>query len=552
MSLKWRRRFEGFAFLVGFAATIAGLHLMTPFEVNRVEWWQWFIVNLVQYEVIETPAAYFIFGAPIAGIVLAIVLRLIMRYTAYGDARFATVREAKGFGLGSSRGMVLGALRGHRLVADKPRHVMVSAGTQSGKTQGVVIPTLLEYPGAVVVIDAKGELWDSTAAARSKFSDVYRLEWTSRNTARYNPISLKVLPDHPDDIERRVRQTASILAPSNKGGESDHWTDSAERLITALMLCEIFDARKERRDALITNVAHWCTDFDAETTALAQEAETPALKVKLSEAIDRAEARGYPKACIGDLKGFFDTSHRELSSVVNTVERSMMAFKSGAVRESLSECDFTARSLVQGARPGTVYIVVQPDDREAVASMTTALITNIVMTLVSRSKDEAADQHSILLLLEEFTSLKRTVAIPEAYDRGAGLGVHVMTIIQAFSQVREIYGRDALASFMQNTDYLVAFAQGDDESKQMLERLVGKTTRVRESRSNGGRGDSYQQGLEGVPLILAQDWGSLPLGEHIVLVKRHHDRPIRSKTVFAFKDRKYSGQLGRTPLPPVR
>jgi len=39
-----------------------------------------------------------------------------------------------------------------------------------------------------------------------------------------------------------------------------------------------------------------------------------------------------------------------------------------------------------------------------------------------------------------------------------------------------------------------------------------------------------------VPLILAQEWGEIPLGEHRILVRYHTTHPIFAKTRFAWKD----------------
>lgn len=552
MSIKWKRRLDIALFFMGMIPPIAALHFLTQFDVLRSDMWVYLWRNLFLHHVAPMPFSAYLAAAPVTGLLLALLGRVTWRFTSYGDARYANGKEIRDFGLRAKRGVVLGAYGGKKLRFSIPRHLLVSAGTQSGKTQGLVIPTLLEYPGAAVVIDAKGELWDATAAARSKFSDCYRLEWTANDTAQYNPISLLVMPTEADEVERRVNQIASIMAPSPDRGSKDYFQLDAFSLLSAIMVLEVFDARHDKRDAEITRVAHWCSDFSPEDMSFAKQLKTSPLNVKLSEAHERALQRGYPKQATNDLNALSVTPDKQLIGVSRTLDASIASFKSGAVREALSGCSFSARSLVQGDRPGTVYIVVQSQDRESVSAMTTTLITNIIYTLISRTKAEADSEHSMLMLLEEFTSLKKTAAIPEAYDRGAGMGVHVMTIVQAFSQIQEIYGREALDTFLQNTDYLAAFAQGDAKSREMLAGMVGKETRMRYSRSDGGKGDTYSENLEGVPLILPQDWGAIPFGEHRILVKRHHNRPIKAKTTFAYKDRDYKKLLGATPLPHVQ
>lgn len=550
MTLKSRRRVDVLLFFLALAPCLVALHLATDFDVLRRDWWLYFGERLFILRDPAMPYAAYLAAWPVAGLGAACLGRVGLRFTGYGDARFATLREVRRFGLLGRQGLAFGTFRRRRLLCEKTLHSLVSAGTQSGKTQGIVIPTLLEYRGAIVVIDPKGELWEATAAERSTWSDCYRLEWTAKHTASYNPISLEVLPDDAASIERRASQIAAVLAP--QGERAGYFEKDAVRLLNALILLEVFEARHEGREAEIVNVAHWCSEFPPELLQAAREEGVTALTAKLSLASETAKERGFPRRLGNDLQEFAEMNPRQRDGVVGTLESEMHSFKSGAVEAALSGCDFSARSLVEGERPGTVYIVVQPEDREFVSPMTTALITNIIFTLTSRTPAEAKRGHSMLLLLEEFSSLKKTPAIPEAYDRGAGLGVHVMTVVQAFSQIEERYGREALKTFLQNTDFIVGFAQGDEQSRQMLAELVGKTTRVREGRSDGGRGDSYQENLEGVPLILPQQWGSLPLGRHVVLVKRHHNRPIKAKTNFAYKDDRYRRALGQGAPAKVR
>ncbi|MBT5188155.1 MAG: hypothetical protein HOM01_15210 [Kordiimonadaceae bacterium] len=54
-----------------------------------------------------------------------------------------------------------------------------------------------------------------------------------------------------------------------------------------------------------------------------------------------------------------------------------------------------------------------------------------------------------------------------------------------------------------------------------------------------------------MPLILAQEWGEIPFGEHRILVRYHTTRPIFAKTGFAYKDSKSAAQMKISP-PPVR
>jgi len=66
---------------------------------------------------------------------------------------------------------VLGRYQHNYLRHDGPEHVMYFAPTRSGKGVGLVVPTLLTWPGSAIVHDIKGENWQITAGFRGKADD---------------------------------------------------------------------------------------------------------------------------------------------------------------------------------------------------------------------------------------------------------------------------------------------------------------------------------------------------------------------------------------------
>src|SRR6185503_678991 len=88
-------------------------------------------------------------GAAAAAIALSL-WRAAQRHqaTTYGSARWASRREIKRAGLLGRRGVFVGILklglfRRRYLRHDGPEHVFVFAPTRSGKTAGLVVPTML-------------------------------------------------------------------------------------------------------------------------------------------------------------------------------------------------------------------------------------------------------------------------------------------------------------------------------------------------------------------------------------------------------------------------
>jgi type IV secretory pathway TraG/TraD family ATPase VirD4 len=86
---------------------------------------------------------------------------------------------------------VLGTRDGRYLRHDGPEHVLAVGPTRSGKGVGLVVPTLMTWPGSAVIHDIKGEIWQLTAGWRTRFSHCLLLDPSSPVSARFNPL-LKV------------------------------------------------------------------------------------------------------------------------------------------------------------------------------------------------------------------------------------------------------------------------------------------------------------------------------------------------------------------------
>ncbi|OQD03835.1 conjugal transfer protein TraG, partial [Burkholderia cenocepacia] len=74
----------------------------------------------------------------------------------YGSARWARPDGVRSAGLLGPDGVVLGKLDRAYLRHDGPEHVLCFAPTRSGKGVGLVVPSLLTWPGSAIVHDIKG------------------------------------------------------------------------------------------------------------------------------------------------------------------------------------------------------------------------------------------------------------------------------------------------------------------------------------------------------------------------------------------------------------
>src|SRR3546814_15138145 len=62
------------------------------------------------------------------------------------------------------------------------------APTRSGKGVGLVVPSLLTWPGSAIVHDIKGENWTLTAGFRARHGRVLLFDPTNPKSSAYNPL----------------------------------------------------------------------------------------------------------------------------------------------------------------------------------------------------------------------------------------------------------------------------------------------------------------------------------------------------------------------------
>ena len=78
----------------------------------------------------------------------------------YGSARWASQLEIRSAGLAGADGVILGRFEGLYLRHDGPEHVLCFAPTRSGKGVGLVVPTLLTWPGSCISDQHQGRKLD--------------------------------------------------------------------------------------------------------------------------------------------------------------------------------------------------------------------------------------------------------------------------------------------------------------------------------------------------------------------------------------------------------
>lgn len=161
----------------------------------------------------------------------------------HGSARIAELKDIKKMGLLDGFCMVVGKYKGHLLMMKETLSTLCCAPPGTGKSAGVVIPTIFHSHGmSIVVNDPKQELCFTTTGARAKDGPVFVINWGAEDNPAegvyypsWNPLSPNALPAPGPDRDMYVDSMCNILVEDPKGDADPHWSKTGRAALTGFI-----------------------------------------------------------------------------------------------------------------------------------------------------------------------------------------------------------------------------------------------------------------------------------------------------------------------------
>jgi type IV secretion system protein VirD4 len=456
------------------------------------------------------------------------------RVTTYGSARWAELPEIRRTGLLQDAGVLLGRWRGQYLRHDGPEHVLCFAPTRSGKGVGLVVPTLLTWPGSAIVHDIKGENWTLTSGWRACFGRVLLFDPTNPDSAAYNPL-IEVRRGQWE--VRDVQNIADVLVdPEGALERRNHWEKTSHALLVGAILHVLY----AEPDKTLAGVANFLSDPKRPIEAtLRAMMTTPHLG-----------RQGIHPVVASAARELLNKSDNERSGVLSTAMSFLGLYRDPVVARVTRQCDWRIRDLVEGARPATLYLVVPPSDISRTKPLVRLILNQIGRRL---TEDLTAQQqrHRLLLMLDEFPALGRLDFFESALAFMAGYGLKSFLIAQSLNQIEKAYGPNN--SILDNCHVRVSFATNDERTAKRVSDALGTATELRAQKNYAGHRLSPWLGHLMVsrqetsrPLLTPGEVMQLPPDEEVVLVSGCH--PIRARKARFYED----PELQRRILPAAK
>ena len=465
-----------------------------------------------------------------AGVALAFALAgiaLLWRpaLTSHGTARWAEPGELRRAGLlarrlDDVRGPIWGKLgkpksRSPWLSSEKIVHSLVAAPTGAGKGVGIVIPTLLTYPGSTVVLDVKGENYEKTARRRHELGDrVFKFAPydKDRESHRYNPFDEVAAAPERRRYAEALRLANSLVAAKGKGTES--WVDGAREIFAATAVVAL-----ERKTPTIAAI------YDL----LTAPGGSGALLAGLAAANRSGEARSV-------FNRFASQPEKVLGSYMSVLfDGGLRLWADPDVRDATAATDFWITDF--RSDPASVFLCVSQKDL-GVLSPLIRLMFQQMFTLLQETDRTVDDKFDVLFLLDEFASLGKMEEMGRAITTVRSSGAHLMLIVQSLANLREIYGADGAANFMGNCELQLFMAPTDVDTPRYISEAIGDQTRmarIKSWRQRGFDAASIQERQEGMRLIRPEQIRMLGPDAAIALVRDQN--PVRLFKARYYEDR---------------
>ncbi|MDD4556847.1 MAG: type IV secretory system conjugative DNA transfer family protein [Alphaproteobacteria bacterium] len=166
-----------------------------------------------------------------------------MQSNIHGSARMATYADIKKMKLFDGFCQVVGKFAGRMLKLPETLATLCCAPPGTGKTVGVVVPTIFNSQGLSLVInDPKPELCFTTTGARAKEGPVFVINWGAEDNPAegiyypsWNPLSPNALPLQGPERDMYVDSMCNILVEDPKGGADPHWSKTGRAALTGFI-----------------------------------------------------------------------------------------------------------------------------------------------------------------------------------------------------------------------------------------------------------------------------------------------------------------------------
>jgi type IV secretion system protein VirD4 len=351
--------------------------------------------------------------------------------------------------------LVVGTCRGRRLAVEARHSLLVLGPTQTGKTTGLALPAILEWPGPVVATSVKGDLVRDSIGWRSQLGDVHVFDpsrSTSYRASGWSPLA-------GCSTWAGATRAAFDLAMAGKAAVgtgmnlADFWFGGAAKALAPFLFAAATSGRT------IDDVARWIDREERDEVLVL-------LKPRHSDAALAHQAT-------------FKREDRARSSLFQVMQQILSVYLDPVVAASAESHEIVMEELLDGGAH-TLYVTAPVHDQARFRPVFAAVIRQVLTGVFERASDQPLAA-PLLLVLDEAANIAPVEDLPTVASTAAAMGLQLVTVFQDVAQIKGRYGEAAGTVVNNHRAKLFLPGISDLDTLDLTSRLVGEHETERDS-----------------------------------------------------------------------
>jgi type IV secretion system protein VirD4 len=306
-------------------------------------------------------------------------------------------------------------------------HILVVGGPGSGKTEGVVIPTIMTWRGIQIIIDVKENLttlWYALNRGRGKRVKIFSP--AVEGGSGYDPFMFP-RSDAPENLINNIRDIALALLPIPLEAKDPIWPMLAQYLLTGTLIY-FFEMGMSFIDSMIM-------------------IQTMNVYELIKEIMEQGSASA--KMFVNKIKG---QKPEVLAGIGMDLARLVTFATDTRIGAALTSKGRTKDDMIDwndlnfSNEPYDIILEIPENKLDQWEPMTTLMINQLVKTLEQRPDKHTAEGYilsPILIMMDEFPRLGKIPAIQSGLATLRSRNVTIALLTQSLSQLDRVYGHVA-------------------------------------------------------------------------------------------------------------
>lgn len=341
-----------------------------------------------------------------------------------------------------------------------------------GKTQGVLIGSLLNVNSSAFVYDPQGAVYKATKKILKRrcyeiiLLDPFGVTGDAGHTI--NPMS-GLIKGSPNLLDAARSFVDGLVVSDTKSENAAHFEDLAKVFLTCGTgaMVEYCDPPQ----ITIENLIYLMSD-------------TEMLRVSIERMKENLGYRGAFKNLAGMTSAARD---RELSSVLTTVGRTLAPFNTPSMLDATASTSFDLQSFGTNNRT-VIFLAMPPQYVYSHAAYVRSIITACMQPFMNRGAEKSKPTH---FFLDETATLKDFKILSTALFQLRAYGIRLNLFFQGLDQLREVFPPQTQQAVLSNVTQLFMGTNSLEEAEYLAKRFGQQTLSVSSSSRSWNTGRSY-------------------------------------------------------------